>query len=218
MAGDLYNYYIKLIDDNSKELAKELNDLPNSEIIDIFISVANRMDIFISFMSSTFSYMDFYYTKLYNLDKLVKCALKIYKNNIFLPVQNQLTDAVNKLLKEDRYGQRGNRIKIKRVLNIMKTMDLTNPIIKTKEDVIFWLNETNEKYDTPIQNYWFDLFLKDTQQFASSKAILDIQNRSTPEYVLIELKFLEEENIRQKELLNEIFLEKLNDNKSSKRD
>ena len=211
-AGHLYNYFKDLIDSSLGELAKELKDKANSEIIDIFLNVANRTDILLSFLSKTFSYLDFYYVKSKtDLKKISGAALEIYRNKIFIPIQKQLTDEINKLLKEDRFGKKDSRLKIKKTLIIMKTMDLSHPKIYKENNAIIWDNEIKEENPAnPIQNYWFDLFKKDTQQFTSTKAIQDIQKRSTPEYVLIELDFLKDEENRQEELLNEIFLPDLN--------
>ena len=211
-AGDLYVYFEEKIKAVSSELVKELTNKSNSEIIDLFIDVANRMDIFISFMSKTFSYVDFYYVKSKpEKKKLLTTALFIYRENIFKPVQKQLTEEVNKLLKEDRFGRKENRIKIKKVLSIMKTMDLTSPKIFKENNAVVWVNEKkDDNAENPIQKYWFNLYKEDTIQFTASKSMQDIQNRSTPEYVLIQLKFLDEEKNRQEELLNEIFLPELN--------
>ena len=214
-ARDLYDYFQELIKKVSIKLSNELTNKSNSEIIDLFIDVANRMDILISFLSKTFSYVDFYYVKSKSIDKLLVCALRIYRENIFNPVQKQLTDEVNKLLKEDRFGKKENRMKIKTILIIMKTMDLPKPKIYRENNAIIWGNEVEgekppEDPEKSAQEFWFKLFLEETRQFTSSKAIQDIQKRSTPEYVLIELNFLEEEENRQKELLNEIYLPRLN--------
>jgi DNA-binding MarR family transcriptional regulator len=208
----LYKYFSDLLESSLGELAKELKDKPNSEIIDIFLNVANRADILISFMNKTFSYLDFYYVKSKStIKKLLVKALEIYKKKIFLPIQTQLTDEINKLIKEDRFGKMDNRLRIKKSLIIMKTMDLTTPKIYKENNAIIWDNEIkDENPDPPIQKNWFDLFMKDTEQFTSTKAMQDIQNRSTPEYVLTELKFLDEEKNRQEELLNELFLPRLN--------
>ena len=64
---------------------------------------------------------------------------------------------------------------------------------------------------TPFQDYWFNLFKEDTRQFIRNKAKTDIKDRSTPEYVFMELKFVEEENNRQTELINKRFYKRLND-------
>ena len=214
-ARDLYEYFKDIIEKVSKKLGNELTNKSNSEIIDLFINIANRMDILISFLSKTFSYVDFYYVKSKGIDKLLACALKIYRANVFNPVQKQLTDEVNKLLKEDRFGKKENRMKIKRILIIMKTMDLPKPKIYRENNAIIWGNEVegekpSEDPKVSAQEFWFQLFLEDTRQFTSSKAIQDIQKRSTPEYILIELSFLDEEKNRQEELINEIYLPRLN--------
>ena len=213
-ASDLYEYFKKVISTNSIELANQLKNVSNSEIIDKFIDICNRMDIIINFMGKAFSYVDFYYVKSKNIPTLLTSALEIYRDNIFTPLKNQLTMEVNKLIKEDRFGKKENRFKIKKVLSIMKTMDLYKPKIYRQNNNIVWENEKKdgeqENKGTPIQDFWFDYFQKDTEQFVTTKAIQDIQNRSTPEYVLIELKFLDEERERQEELINPIFYERLN--------
>ena len=213
-ASDLFEYFKKIISTNSAELAKQLDNVSNSEIIDKFIDICNRMEIIINFMLKAFSYVDFYYIKSKGLPTLTTHALEIYRKNIFMPFQNQLTTEVNKLLKEDRAGKTENRVKIKKVLLIMKTMDLYKPTIYKENNNIVWINDpkdgNQEPHTTPIQDFWFDNFKKDTEQFVTAKAIQDIQGRSTPEYVLIELKFLDEEKKRQEELINPIFYEKLN--------
>ncbi|MBQ9659078.1 MAG: cullin [Clostridia bacterium] len=123
-ASHLYNYFKELIGSSLGELAKELKDKANSEIIDIFLNVANRTDILLSFLSKTFSYLDFYYVKSKpDLKKISGAALEIYRNKIFIPIQKQLTDEINQLLKEDRFGKKDSRLKIKKTLIIMKTMD-----------------------------------------------------------------------------------------------
>ena len=95
----------------------------------------------------------------------------------------------------------------------MKFMDLVNPKIVKEKNAIIW-SEANvevkaEDIKTPIQDYWYDNFKQDTEQFVTTKAMKDIQNRSTPEYVVIELEFLKEEIERQNELINIIFHERL---------
>ena len=209
----LYEYFKKIINENANIFVEQLKKKANSEIIDAFIDISNRMDILCSFLTKTFSYVDFYYVKSKGCANLTKCALEIYKNTLFTPFQKTLTIEVNKLLKEDREGKKEHRVKIKRILLIMKFMDLVNPKIVKEKNAIIW-NEANaevkaEDIKTPIQDYWYDNFKQDTEQFVTTKAMKDIQNRSTPEYVVIELEFLKEEIERQNELINIIFHERL---------
>ena len=217
-AEDLYKYFNKVITEYSKEFGNQLKDKPSSEIIDDLIERSNRMDFLIKFMSEAFSYINFYYIKFRKCPKLERSALTIYRENLFMPFQNEITTEVNKLLKEDRNGGHEHRSKIKKALYIMKIMDLPNPKLEREKNAIIWINqedkeninENTEPVSTPVQDYWYNYFEKDTEQFVVNKAKKDIQNRSTPEYVLEELKFLDEEDERQKELLNPIFLERLN--------
>ena len=83
-ASDLYQYFEKIISTNSTELAKQLNNVSNEEIIDKFIDICNRMEIIINFMFKAFSYVDFYYVKSKNVPTLAESALKIYIKQIYL--------------------------------------------------------------------------------------------------------------------------------------
>ena len=226
----LYEYFNNIIREYATEFANQIKDISYFEITDALIDRCNRMDILIPFLEKTFSYIDFYFVKFKKVKKLLESALEIYRNCLFIPYQKQATEEVNKLLREDRYGKKENRMKIKRLLTIMKIMDLNNPkIIKENYNNIWTGEEINEeileqenedkksqenKEKEPkksVQEYWFNLFKEDTRQFVRNKAKKDIQNSSTPEYVLEALKFLDEEKNRQSELINSRFYKRLND-------
>ena len=53
--------------------------------------------------------------------------------------------------------------------------------------------------------------MDETEKFFSSKAIKDLQKLSTPEYVSMQLNFLEEEKERQNALFKGLNLERLNE-------
>ena len=59
----LYEYFKKIINENANIFVEQLKKKANSEIIDAFIDISNRMDILCSFLTKTFSYVDFYYVK-----------------------------------------------------------------------------------------------------------------------------------------------------------
>ena len=216
---ELYNYFKKIVKDYAIEFKKQISDKTNDEIIDAFIERANRMDIIINFMKKTFSFLDFYFVKFQKCPNLITSALTIYRQELFMPYQKELTIEVNKLLNEDRYGKYDNRNKIKKILSIMKAMDLTNPELKNEKGAYVWFNlekkeQTNENAEeqkNPVQDYWYDLFKQDTEKFISKKAKSDFQNRSTPEYINIELDYVEEEHKRQEELINYEYHKKIND-------
>ena len=211
-AENLYNYYRMTIEYTSNELAKELKLIPSNKMFDLFIDICNRMDTLISWMSRSFAYIDCYFVKSRShIKKLEHLAFDIYRNNIFLPFQKQLSDELNKLLEEDRNGNKAYRKKIQNILNRIKSMDLALPKIIMKKNVVVWTNEYNEYFEKPSTNYWFKLFLDEIEKFFSSKAIKDLQKLSTPEYVSMQLNFLEEEKERQNALFKGLNLERLNE-------
>ena len=75
----------------------------------------------------------------------------------------------------------------------------------------FWIEKDSEKKNTSIQKYWFDLFMKDTEEFLIAKIKEDLQKNSIPEFIKSQLKFLEEEKERQKEVINETPIKELNE-------
>ena len=53
----LYEYFKKIINENANIFVEQLKKKANSEIIDAFIDISNRMDILCSFLTKTFSYV-----------------------------------------------------------------------------------------------------------------------------------------------------------------
>ena len=212
-ASCVYNYYKNIINEFAVDFANKVKNRGNNKIIDIFIDLSNRMDILIFFMKQSFSYLDFYYTKNSpNSKNLEVLAQDIYKTILFNPFVDELIGEINKLIKDDRNGKVENRQKLKRILGLMKAMDLSNPKIVKEKNSYKWINIGGSSQDkTLIQDRWFSNFSEDTLQFSSNKAKKDIQKFSTPEYVLEELKYLKEEEERQKEFINEIYYGKINE-------
>ena len=212
-ASCVYNYYKIIINEFAVDFANKIKNRGNNKIIDLFMDLGNRMDILIFFMKQSFSYLDFYYTKNSpNTKSLEVLAQDIYKEILFNPFVEDLIMEINKLIKDDRNGKIENRQKLKRILGLMKTMDLSNPKIVKENNSYKWINSGGVGQDkTLIQDKWFSNFSEDTLLFSSNKAKKDIQRFSTPEYVLEELKYIKEEKERQKEFINEIYYGKINE-------
>ena len=91
-------------------------------------------------------------------------------------------------------------------MKILNDSDLASPKIIKENNRIIWISETGEdgKSETPIQDEWFnDYFKSDTIKFAEAKANADIHSMSAPEYVLSQLKYLDEENERKIDYINQ---------------
>ena len=87
---------------------------------------------------------------------------------------------------------------------ILKDFDIECPKIVKENNNIIWINEEKEyKQKTVEQDLWFnEYFIKDTRKFVKSKASRDFLNMSLSEYILSQIKFLEEENERLNEYIN----------------
>ena len=179
-AEDLYNNFNKIIEGLATEFKNQIHEKTSSEILEALIERAKRMDILINFLTKTFSFLDFYFSKFRKCPNLFASALSIYRKVLFEPFKEEVTIEVNKLLKEDREGKHEHRNIIKKILSIMKTMDLNNPKIVKEKDASIWIEDTapkevnneekKEQEKISIQNFWFEKFKQDTEQFVVNKA------------------------------------------------
>ena len=209
----LLDYHNNTIETYIKECYDEVNKETNINLIDAFIYQTDHITILIYWMNRIFCYLDRFYTKAKVKSTLAKCALNLYKNKFFENLKEKIFTEVNKLIKEDRKGNRDYRPKIKNVMKILRYLDFQNPKIVKENNRIFWTDDltNNEKPETEIQNLWYDNYFEgDTAKFASDKGKNDIQTMSAPEYVLSQLKYLDEEYEREREFIHEKYHERIN--------
>ena len=209
----LLDYHNNTIETYIKECYDEVNKETNINLIDAFIYQTDHITILIYWMNRIFCYLDRFYTKAKVKSTLAKCALNLYKNKFFENLKEKIFTEVNKLIKEDRRGNRDYRPKIKNVMKILRYLDFQNPKIVKENNRIFWTDDltNNEKPETEIQNLWYDNYFEgDTAKFASDKGKNDIQTMSAPEYVLSQLKYLDEEYEREREFIHEKYHERIN--------
>ena len=207
----LLDYHNNTIETYVKECYDEVNKETNINLIDAFIYQTDHITILIYWMNRIFCYLDRFYTKAKVKSTLAKGALNLYKIHFFDNLKEKIFIEVNKLIKEDRRGNWEYRPKIKNVMKILKFLDFQNPKIIKENNRIFWIEESNDKPETEIQNLWYDNYFEgDTVKFASDKGKNDIQTMSAPEYVLSQLKYLDEEYEREKEFIHEKYHERIN--------
>ena len=207
----LLDYHNNTIETYVKECYDEVNKETNINLIDAFIYQTDHITILIYWMNRIFCYLDRFYTKAKVKSTLAKGALNLYKIHFFDNLKEKIFIEVNKLIKEDRRGNWEYRPKIKNVMKILKFLDFQNPKIIKENNRIFWTEESNDKPETEIQNLWYDNYFEgDTVKFASDKGKNDIQTMSAPEYVLSQLKYLDEEYEREKEFIHEKYHDRIN--------
>ena len=145
---------------------------------------------------------------------LSQSAINLYKDYIFKPLENEIYVEVNKLIKEDRKCTLGSRSKIKKILKIISDLDLSDPKLVKNNGIISWIQEKgqDERNETKYQDKWFDNYFKiETIKFAKDKEEADFCSMSASEYIIAQLKYLDEEFIRQNEYINQKYHYKINE-------
>ena len=198
------NYHNNKIQEYIEECSNILKKESKSQLIDSFIIFTEKINFLIYWMNRIFSYLDRFYTKDKNKNTLSQNAISLYKKYFFDPIQSDIYIEVNKLIKEDRNCNIESRPKIKVILKILNDIDLPNPSIVKENNKILWglKKETDTNNDTTYQDKWFSHFKNETSKFAKDKANADIHNMSAIEYILAQLKYIDEENIRETEYIN----------------
>jgi len=175
-------------------------------LIDAFLKENFQSKILIHWMRKVFTYLDKFYTRNNNVGSLCQNAMKIYFNQLFIPLKEKLFQAINLLIQEDRDCNVVQRYKIKNMLRIFEEVDMKNPELNKEGENLFWTGESTNG----ILNEWFNQrFLAFTEAYVSHKASREISSMSAPEYVRSSLKYLDEENQRKAEYFHKSFHDKL---------
>ena len=211
---NLFNYHNSTIQGYIEDCYKIISREYTAQFIDTFIKLTDNINFLIYWMNRIFTYLDRFYTKAKSKNSLCQNAIGLYKTFFFDKIEDTIYKEVNKLIKEDRNCNIESRPKIKIILKILYDIDLSNPKIVKENNKLSWIAEkdTENRNETPYQDRWYDKYFKgDTIKYAKEKGNSDIHNMSAPEYILSQLKFISEENIRKKEYINSKYHSKLND-------
>jgi hypothetical protein len=189
-----------------EEVQREMKNEDGERLVDSFLFQYGQCRILIHWMRRIFSYLDRFYTKNKNLGTLCVNAMKTLDDNLFKPLKDKLFDSVIKIIEKDRDCAVVQRFKIKNLLRAFEEIDMKDAdLIKTNEDLIWKGSPTYY-----ILREWFEKFITRTESYVSSKASTEIATFSAPEYIKSALKYLDEEDIRKDEYINNIFHERLN--------
>lgn len=209
----LLEYHNKTIELYIQDCYNKLIEENTHNLINAFIYYTDHITLLIYWMNIIFGYLDRFFTLTKIKVTLAKSALNIYEQNFFEKIKIDVFIEVDKLIKEDRKGNREFRQKIKAVMEIIRCLDLETPKILKENNKISWIALTNkEEVETKIQSLWFDdFFEKETKKFAEDKGNKDINSLSAPEYVLSQLKYLDEEDGRKKGFIHKKFHGRINE-------
>ena len=211
---NLFNYHNSIIQGYIEDCHKIISRESTAQYIDTFIKLTENINFLIYWMNRIFTYLDRFYTKAKSKNTLSQNAISLYRTYFFDKIEDTIFKEVNKLIKEDRNCNIESRPKIKIILKILYDIDLTNPKIMKENNKLSWIPEkdTDTRNETPYQDKWYEKYFKnDTVKFAKEKGNGDIHSMSAPEYIMSQLKFLDEENVRKKEYINSKYHSKIND-------
>ena len=199
----LFNYHNEIIESFIKFCYEDISQQSNDLFIDSFIKNTEKINILIYWMRRIFTYLENHY--LQKKTTLSKTSMKIYKEKFFVPLEKEIYKELNKLIKDDRNGNIESRPKIKAVLNIIDNLDLFSPIIDKVNKIILWMAEkgTEGRNLREFGDRWYNgTFSEETTKFAKEKANCDINSLSAYEYIISQLKYLDEENARKSDYIN----------------
>ena len=208
----LFKYYNQTIQKVIEDCYKIVSKENGAQLINSFIKYTDNINFLIYWMYKIFVYLDKLFTKKNNKNTLSQNAMELYKKYFFDPLEDDIYREVNKLIKEDRNCNIESRPKIKTILKIIYVLDLSNPKIMKENNKISWIQEgENLNNETLYQEKWYEKFKIETIKFAKDKGNADIHSMSAPEYIVSQLKYLDEEAIRQSEYINPKYHHKIND-------
>ena len=221
--GDyILNYHNEKITQSTTECYERIKNLSNIDFIDSFIDCTNKLNLLIYSMTRIFLYIttnhlraaeDKNNVRIYSQDDISEFSMNIYKRNFFDKLMTKLFDILNEvLIREERNGNIEHRQKIKTIMKTISFLDFKKPKInKLSATAITWTEMAkDQKESLTYQDKWYDNFKKETKKYLNNKSEKDIKNNSAPEYVKCELKYLEEEEEREKNYINKVYHNDIN--------
>ena len=210
----LFDFHNSIIKNYIQECYKLISKEPLDSLIDAFIKHTENINFLIYWMNRIFTYLDRFYTKAKGKKSLSVNSINLYKEFFFDNLQTQIYEKVNELIKNERNENKESRVKIKTILKILNDIDLEDPKIVKETNTIKWVQDSAaqaKEMNTPYEDTWFnDYFKNETIKFAKEKANLNIHVMSAEEYVLSQLKYLDEETERENDYINPKYHSEIN--------
>ena len=108
-------------------------------LIDLFIKQTENINIFLYWMNRLFTYLDRYHNVTKKKGTLSYNEMNLYKEICFNPLKDDIYKELNKLIKQDRNGNKESRNKIKSIMKILNNIDINEPKIINENQEIKWI-------------------------------------------------------------------------------
>ena len=208
---ELYNYYnIKIkefITFCMNELVKENED----NLINKFFEYTDRIYLFIYYMQRIFCYLDRFFTKVKVKNPLSNVGADLYKSNFLKEFQPKVLSEIFKLIREERNAKKDFlKIKIKKLMEIVQDMEIKNPIIKKKNNIIKWEDKNNDIISLEsIEILFYNEYYKYIEEYLKTKSNEVLNENSISEYISSQMKYMEKEYEKLNYYFNNIQSESL---------
>ena len=192
---ELYNYYnIKIkefITFCMNELVKENED----NLINKFFEYTDRIYLFIYYMQRIFCYLDRFFTKVKVKNPLSNVGADLYKSNFLKEFQPKVLSEIFKLIREEGNAKKDFlKIKIKKLMEIVQDMEIKNPIIKKKNNIIKWEDKNNDIISLEsIEILFYNEYYKYIEEYLKTKSNEVLNENSISEYISSQMKYMKEE-------------------------
>ena len=208
---ELYNYYnIKIkefITFCMNELVKENED----NLINKFFEYTDRIYLFIYYMQRIFCYLDRFFTKVKVKNPLSNVGADLYKSNFLKEFQPKVLSEIFKLIREEGNAKKDFlKIKIKKLMEIVQDMEIKNPIIKKKNNIIKWEDKNNDIISLEsIEILFYNEYYKYIEEYLKTKSNEVLNENSISEYISSQMKYMEKEYEKLNYYFNNIQSESL---------
>lgn len=193
----LLDYYKNTIIGYLNEACSQLLCEPADKLLEEFLIKTEKSKILIHWMRKVFSYLDKFHTVQKELGTLFDIALQLYFHHLFMPLKQNIINALNDLINEHRDGIAVYDMIIIKIIRIFKIVSLKDPVLVKYGEDFEWSGNSKNSSKGVLSDWFNNHFIPSTQNYISNKAKNEISKMSAPEYVKSCLKYLKEEDLRK---------------------
>ena len=208
---ELYNYYNLKIKEFITFCMNELVKENEDNLINKFFEYTDRIYLFIYYMQRIFCYLDRFFTKVKVKNSLSNVGADLYKSNFLKEFQPKVLSEIFKLIREEGNAKKDFlKIKIKKLMEIVQDMEIKNPIIKKKNNIIKWEDKNNDIISLEsIEILFYNEYYKYIEEYLKTKSNEVLNENSISEYISSQMKYMKEEYEKLNYYFNNIQSESL---------
>lgn len=209
----LFNYIREEIQMYLKASYSQLVLLKLDDLIEGLYTEIEKFKILCAWLCKIFMSMEKHRNICLHDNTIPKVALRFFNDLIIIPIKNEIFNAVNKIIVDDRNCKIVERNKIKSILDFFINLDIDDPVIEKIGECFDFkgrlITVKNHNIISSIQadkyshskktllKEWMIKQYESVSNFTTEKASREVNMMSAPEYINSALKYCEEEDLRK---------------------